>query len=240
MFGPLKAVVFDLDGTLVNSMGGVMEGFRIAVAKKTGAPIDEMLFQSLLGADPLKIFKGLFPQREPAWAEELYEQWLEIEKENAKTWHQKFEGSQELLHGLRNEKIPFGLFTGRDQKSATIILESLNWWNEFFSNENSVFGDQLENPKPSGDGLRLLMDKFSWEPQHTLYVGDHPKDIQAGRDAGCRTAAVVWNFNEEEGITPRMRFRNAWSKWDSLENPDLRLDHPLSLLNYFTQSPKLR
>ena len=79
-----------------------------------------------------------------------------------------------------------------------------------------VCPDHVEHSKPAPDMLLLACEKIGVQPQEALFIGDDERDIEAGRAAGCRTAAVTYGY-----IHPEDNPRN----WGA----DVVVDHPLEL-----------
>jgi phosphoglycolate phosphatase-like HAD superfamily hydrolase len=224
MFGPIKYVVFDLDGTLVNTMPSVVRGLSEAVREGLGHGIPTEELVKSFGPAPRDVLaKWMPPERVPA----AMGHWLDFESRLGAEDLRPFPGVPELLEGLHAARMPMAVFTGRDRRGALRILE-LHGWTRFFGPESLLAGDDGFPTKPRHEGLVMLLQRLGFDPATTVMVGDHPHDATAGRAAGCKTAAALWDLPEGQG-SQRSRFRAAWTKWDSVP-VDVRLTEVGSLL----------
>ncbi|KZZ78092.1 hypothetical protein A3767_18835, partial [Oleiphilus sp. HI0133] len=101
----------------------------------------------------------------------------------------------EILNILDSNQIPWGIVTNKPRLYTELILErsSLN-----LNCKVLVCADDLSNAKPDPEGILLASRELDLNAQDILYVGDHERDIIAGKRAGCRTAAVTFGYFDEE------------------------------------------
>jgi phosphoglycolate phosphatase-like HAD superfamily hydrolase len=229
MFGPIKNFIFDLDGTLIDSMGSAFEGFVGLLEDKYSLKIGRQDLVPHLGKSPRDIF-SVWLKEEQHLNEmmKIWDDWcaeIKIEKVPA------FDGVHELLELLHEKNLNKFIYTGRDRKGAIAFLKLHGWWNKYFNEETLYAGDQGFAPKPSPEALHHLMEKFKLNHDETLFTGDSEKDVIAGNAAGIKTAAALWDLAPFEGKTHRMRFKNAWQMWDQY-SPDLRLSSPRELISW--------
>ena len=106
-----------------------------------------------------------------------------------------------------------GVATNKPVRYAEPIMQRLN-----LAERSAVLvcPDHVEHSKPAPDMLLLACEKIGVQPQEALFIGDDERDIEAGRAAGCRTAAVTYGY-----IHPEDNPRN----WGA----DVVVDHPLEL-----------
>lgn len=224
MFGPISSVVFDCDGTLVDTMSSVIKGLGEAVAHTTNKhPTQEQLLASF-GPAPEGVLKkwmseDLVPQ--------ALQYWINFERGLGPEDMTVFDGVPELLEYLKGKNYQLAIFTGRDRESATRIVKAQGWWGKYFSEESMLCGDDGLGTKPQAEPLVTLMKRLQMDPATTLMIGDHEYDAVSGRGAGTKTAAALWD-NKESGPTERARFKKLWEKWDKIP-VDIRLTSPLSL-----------
>jgi pyrophosphatase PpaX len=226
MFGPVKNIVFDFDGTLVDTMSRVVAGLSGAIQHVSGKNVSRDELVATFGPAPKAVLEQWVPEDK---VDQALEFWLEFE-ENSQSLHMKpFDGVDEMLRFLKAENYSLAIFTGRDRNSTLKILRAHSWLGEFFEEADLICGDDGFDPKPSGEGLNHLISQRSWSPAETLMVGDHPHDMRAGRDALTKTAAALWDLGMAGGKTQRARFRQVWEKWGD-DICDLRLPAPASLV----------
>ncbi len=233
MFGPIHNVVFDFDGTLVNTMSSIAQGMQKAILSTSGKtiPIPD-LFKSF-GPAPRGVLAKWVP--EDVLDQALLE-WSDFDRALDRSAFEIFPGVEELLSNLQELQIPFGLFTGRDRASTLRILKALEWSDRFFPETHIVCGDDGFKAKPSGEGLKHLLEKHAWKAPLTLMVGDHVHDMEAGREAQCPTAVALWDRSFATGLTERSRFSENWQAWDKVSSVDLRLATPDALTAWMKKS----
>jgi HAD superfamily hydrolase (TIGR01549 family) len=226
MFGPIRNLVFDFDGTLVDTMSQVTEGLGSAIERVIGRRIPEKDLVATFGPAPQAVLAQWVPEDKVLLA---LQYWREFDKHSGPEFMRAFPEVEELLEFLKKEGFGIAVFTGRDRESTLKILEARGWYQKYFNEENTVCGDDGHAPKPSPEGLNILLKRFSWKAADTLMVGDHPHDMAAGRAASCKTAAALWDMSMIAGNTQRSRFKQAWEKW-SADACDVRLQSPRSLM----------
>lgn len=225
MLARIENIVFDFDGTLMDTMSRVVSGLQKAV-------------ESIRGEKPSadEVIKNFIPSTEAVvkyWArnEEERNQFLELWRQFGVTGRlssEPFDGVEEMLTKLKELGIGLFIFTGRERESTLSIVEAQGWLGKFFTEEAIVCGDDGFAAKPSEEGLLHLIEKFDLNAPSTLMVGDHLADLQAGRAAGMTTGAVLWDLSMQLGNTRREKFKNLWNYWDE-SLTDVRLKDPSAL-----------
>jgi phosphoglycolate phosphatase-like HAD superfamily hydrolase len=89
------------------------------------------------------------------------------------------------------------VFTGKGRSSAIFTLQQLGLLPRLAI---VVSSDDVPRHKPAPDGIMAILKHCQAEPVHALVVGDSPADIQAGKAAGCRTAAALWGAFSREAV----------------------------------------
>lgn len=224
MFGPIKNIVFDFDGTLVDSMGSVVEGLTEAIRHVTGSVVKREELSKTFGPPPLEVLRRWVPE---AQLLEAHAHWLEFEKHAEIS---TFPGIEDLLRVLREKKIGLAVFTGRDRRGTLQIMRQRSW--EFLET-NLVCGDDGFPPKPAPDALESIMKKNNWLPSESLMVGDHPYDMEAGRRAGMKTGVALWDLPSGP-FTRRRKFQMAWDAVAEVPH-DVKLVEPGSLIRWIQE-----
>jgi HAD superfamily hydrolase (TIGR01509 family) len=119
-----------------------------------------------------------------------------------------FPGIRELLFTLHRKGVKLAVCTGADKRTANCTLAQ-SGLSQFFA--AVVTGDDVSAPKPDPEGLTVAMNAIGANADETVYVGDHPNDIQASRDVGAKTAAAFWGSmhrNKLEDLKPDFLFRH--------------------------------
>ncbi|MBI4810068.1 MAG: HAD family hydrolase, partial [Ignavibacteriales bacterium] len=101
-----------------------------------------------------------------------------------------YDGVREMLDFLKERGLLLAIFTGKGKRSALITLEEIGLKNYF---DVIITGDDVQNHKPSADGIKKVMARFGLEPDQVLMVGDAVADVKAAHEAGVKIAAVLWD-----------------------------------------------
>ncbi len=178
-----SAVVFDLDGTLVDSMPMVLRAFAHALAPFREPLTGEQLFLRL-GAPPERTFRELL--EDDAQVPEAMQRLADYSNTH---WHliTPFEGVYPFFERLRTAGRELALWTGRDRSSSEVILREQRLAPAL---REIVCGDDLETHKPHPEGLVEIMRRLAVLPAQTLYVGDADVDVLAGSEIGVRTILI--------------------------------------------------
>ena len=179
---PTKAVIFDLDGTLLDSLPLVLRAFSHALSPFGGRPTMEMFAN--LGGPPEKIFSGLMPdpRNVPAAIVRLNDFTRENHHHIA-----PFTGVNALLRQLQARGVRLAVWTGRDRLSTEVLLLN-NALTPFF--DAVVCGDDLSTHKPDSAGLVAILRQLAVSPADALYIGDADVDVLGGAGAGVDTMLI--------------------------------------------------
>jgi len=179
---PTRVVVFDLDGTLLNSLPLVLRAFSHALGPFGGKPTMEMF--SHFGGPTEKIFQGLLADARdvPAALTRLHE----FHRDNHHLI-ELFPGAKEMLGELRSRGVALAVWTGRDRASAEHLF-ALHGLEEFFT--EVVCGDDLPSHKPDPAGLREILRRLGLKAHEALYLGDADVDVTGGAGAGVDTILI--------------------------------------------------
>lgn len=178
-----RAVVFDLDGTLVDSMPLVLRGFAHALAPFRPDLGPDDIFDRL-GGPPARTLLELTGDETKA-AEALRR--LESFGFEDGSLVSPFPGLRVLLEALQAAGITMAVWTGRDRHTAEAIL-SAHDLGVFFP--AVVCGDDLPTHKPHPEGLVAIMERLGLQPDEVLYAGDADADVLGGAAAGVRTILI--------------------------------------------------
>ncbi|MDH3271099.1 MAG: HAD-IA family hydrolase [Gemmatimonadota bacterium] len=184
-----RAVLFDLDGTLADTVELILSSFRHTMEVHLGAtPPDE---EFLLGiGTPLPVQIDAFA-RSDTEHRAMLATYVSYQRSLHDGMVRAFPGAVSVLARLKARGVPLGLVTSKSRGIACRTLDVCMLTNSF---DTLVCGDEVEHGKPHPEPvLRALTDLRVDEAAHrVLFVGDSSHDLRAGKAAGVRTAAVGW------------------------------------------------
>jgi len=178
-----RAVVFDLDGTLVDSMPLVLRAFAHALRPTCGELSPETITANL-GGPPDRTFHALI--KDEGKIPEAMQRLMAFSMEN---WRliQPFDGMHALLDDLRGARHPLGLWTGRERETTERILAEHGIAPKL---DACVCGDDLPTHKPHPGGLEEALRQLAVPCEQALFVGDADVDVIAGAECGVRTLLI--------------------------------------------------
>ncbi|MBE8597941.1 phosphoglycolate phosphatase [Xenorhabdus sp. BG5] len=197
----IRAIAFDLDGTLVDSAGGLADALDQALMAK-GLPA--------AGKERVAIWIGngadVMVERALKWAgaelsaeshsetRKLFDKFYET---SITTGSQLFPQVKETLAELAKHHFPMAIVTNKPTPFIAPLLESLGI-SEYFS--LVLGGDDVKEKKPHPAPLYLTMGMFGLHKEELLFVGDSRNDILAAQAAGCPCIGLTYGYNYGESI----------------------------------------
>jgi pyrophosphatase PpaX len=182
-------VLFDLDGTLADTVELILSSYRHTMRTHLGeAPPDERWLSTM--GTPLRDQLAAFA-RDPTEAAGMLETYTTFQRAIHDQVVKPFPGACEVLAGLSARGTRIGIVTSKREEVArrTIAVCGLDT-----HIETLVCAEHVRRGKPDPEAVHLALDALdlSDRADETLFVGDSPFDLRAGRAAGTRTAAVCW------------------------------------------------
>ena len=192
MFSGMQAVLFDLDGTLIDSAPDLSAAADKMRVDRGLTSIPAALYRPMAGAGArgmLDVAFGISPENTdfPALREEFffnYEQCL-TQRTHA------FEGTQELITRLVAINLPWGVVTNKSARFTEPLIRAMTL---FASARAVVSGDTTPHFKPHPEPLFEAARRLGIDPMRCLYVGDDERDIIAGLAAGMGTVAATYGY----------------------------------------------
>jgi pyrophosphatase PpaX len=180
-----ETVLFDLDGTLIDSGDLILASFRHATQTVLGRTIPDDELMANVGGHGIQAQMRAFDEER---AEELVRVYRE---HNMRIYGsvQTFDGIVEELDRLRADGRTLGVVTVKSRPTVDVTFSVLPLAHYF---EAVVTGDDTKCHKPSPDPLLMALDRLGARAETAAYVGDSPFDIRAARAAGMTAVAVGW------------------------------------------------
>lgn len=190
-----RAVVFDFDGTLFDSLPLVLRALQHALAPYADEAPTMAVF-SHLGGPPGSFLPGMV--RDPQNVPDAMRRLDEFHREHSQLMR-PFDGVLGMLEALHALHVPAAIWTGRDRESAERLLE-INRLTEYFA--AVVCGDDLPTHKPDPQGLREIFARLGVAAANAIYVGDADVDVLAGHACGVPTIFIRHARTVPETLRP--------------------------------------
>jgi phosphoglycolate phosphatase len=188
----IKAVLFDLDGTLADTALDLGAALNRLLAEEglpaqSDAAIRPLASHGARGL--LELGFGLGPQH-PDFAA-LRVRFLDHYEQSASERTRLFDGVPELIRGLVERQLCWGIVTNKPMRFTDMLVPTLP-----FPNAPAVVisGDTVGVAKPDARPMLAASSRMGIDAQHCLYVGDAERDMEAGRNAGMRTVLASWGY----------------------------------------------
>lgn len=192
---PIEAVLFDLDGTLLDTARDLAHALNTLLQQedKPALPYDNIRRVVSNGGNAM-VTLGFGTHSGTPEHETLYQRLLNIYGGQLADHTCPFPGIEALLRTLGQLQLPWGVVTNKPSAYTLPLMEQIA-----LSPPCSaiVCSDQVEQRKPHPEAMFLACELIGCNPEQTLYVGDHLRDIEAGRNAGMRTIAALYGYIEE-------------------------------------------
>ena len=179
-------VLFDLDGTLIDSGAIIVASMRHAATTVLGREIPDEQLKAAVGGP------GLIAQMR-ALDEARVDELVEAYRLHNEPLHAQLEacaGIEDALRSLRDEGRRLGIVTAKRQATVRLAFDVIPGLEDYF--EVVVGADDTERHKPHPDPILAALDRLESRPAEAAYVGDSPFDIASAKAAGVTAVAVAW------------------------------------------------
>ncbi|MFT4295321.1 MAG: HAD-IA family hydrolase [Micropruina sp.] len=187
---PPRTVLFDLDGTLADTVPLIVASYQHALPQVLGWRPTREQCTEWIGRTLVDTFTALAPDR----VDELTACYLDWNLANHDAYVRPFPGVTELVDALGESGRGFGVVTSKRLRSAQVSLDCVGLTGRIplLATEEDTAAH-----KPSPDPLRHALHRLGAEAADAVYVGDAVVDLQAARAAGMRSIAVTWGAGDE-------------------------------------------
>lgn len=190
-----KAMLFDLDGTLLDSAPDLVHAYN-KVRQSEGL---ERVSIETVGRGATRGIRGILelgmPEADQATREDWFHRTLAHYRRNSVHKSSLYDGVTDLIEQLVAAGIHWGIVTNKSEALTFPILDAFGLSETIGC---CVCGDTLDQSKPHPAPVRLACEQLGVSPRDVLFVGDDNRDIQAGRAAGTATAAVYYGYGSGE------------------------------------------
>jgi phosphoglycolate phosphatase len=191
----MALVIFDLDGTLVDSVDDLCNSVNAARAYMGLPPLPHDLVASYVGnGAPVLIRRAMGPEASEEQVQEALSFFLSYYREHMLDHTRPYPGVVETLEQLHGQGVKMAVLTNKPQRFSRDLCAGLGLAQYFFQ---IYGGNSFEQKKPDPIGIRTLMQEAGAKPPETWMVGDSATDVLTARNAGVRSVGVTY------GISPQ-------------------------------------
>jgi pyrophosphatase PpaX len=187
-----SAVLFDLDGTLVDTVSLILESFRYSLGK-LGLEAEDQEILNTIGLPLIDVCFGFAGER----GEELFKCYVDYQETIHDRYVKEYAGTTDLFEYLKEKGCHIGIVTSKRKVLAHRGL-AVAGLDKFV--EAVVALEDTEAHKPEPEPVLKALDILGVPAEKALYVGDSPYDIRCGKNAGAATAGVTWGVSTQEQL----------------------------------------
>lgn len=190
----IKSCIFDLDGTLLNTLTTITHYVNLTTAKRGIAPITEQECKRFVGNGALNLIRRTFASKGIDDEDIIREAWQDYVNEyNTDSMYLTvaYDGIPELLKSLKERGILLGVLSNKQDSSTQQIVEKM-----FPGVFDIIRGERSDSVpmKPAPDALLLMMKEMGVKTDEVLFIGDTPVDMKTAKAAGVKAVGVLWGF----------------------------------------------
>jgi len=189
----IKAVIFDLDGTLADTLPDITNSLR----KVTGVDIESDVVRRSVGRGVRVLMEKVYAHYGIVCEDfdEDVRRYSDVYAEDSGHGAAMNPGALELLEWLHENNIPAVVATMKPRKATDKFMDFMGIKEHF---EFYISGDEMERPKPDGWCVEEACRRLGISPAQALMVGDGMTDVLAGKNAGAKTAAVLGGYFDQQ------------------------------------------
>ncbi|KGM55348.1 phosphoglycolate phosphatase [Lysobacter arseniciresistens ZS79] len=190
-----RAVLFDLDGTLLDSAPDMLAAINTMRADRGGEPMLLAELRPHVSKGARAMVQAAFPDIDEATREGWIPVFLDRYRSELGRHCGPFEGVEAMLASLEAAGSVWGIVTNKPESLAAPLLPMLGWQDRC---KVLIGGDSLPARKPDPLPLRVAAERIGVDPSQCIYVGDDERDIVAARAAGMPSVVALWGYRLSE------------------------------------------
>lgn len=213
----ITTAIFDLDGTLLNTLGDLGDSVNVALAKHGFPTATEEQTRQRVGDGIRMLMTRSLPegQRSDAVIDSCLDDFRVAYEQRLMNRTQPYDGIMDTLKALKENHIAVGVLSNKYDLAAKTLIR------HYFGNLCQItMGERPDMPrKPDPKGALSMLKELGGTPENTLYIGDSAVDIETAHNAGLTAVGVTWGFRSAQAL------RDAGA--------DILVDQPKDLLPLF-------
>lgn len=196
----IRCCIFDLDGTLLNTLKALTLTVNLTLEHFGYEPVDEDHVRQFVGDGYKLLMERVLRYRGDEQLEHYEESlkvYLELFAVHSMDGVHPYDGICELLEELKKRGVKTAVLSNKPHPRTVENIETVFGPGYF----DYVAGEQPGIPrKPDPAGVKLILDRFGVKPEECLYFGDTNTDMKTGLGAGLQTVGVTWGFRDREEL----------------------------------------
>ena len=193
--GRPSTVLFDLDGTLIDTAPDFIWCLNTQRARYDRPPLPDAAIRAVVSNGARALVRlGFELEPEDPGFDQYHRELLDLYESRLAVDTVLFPGLGQLLSRLEEDGIPWGIVTNKPVRFAAPLIVALGLAERC---STLICPDHVTERKPHPEPLYLACQRIGAVPTKAIYVGDHERDIEAGRNAGMRTIAVRYGYIEQ-------------------------------------------
>lgn len=202
-----KAVIFDLDGTVLDTLETIAYYVNLTMKKNGLKTLPTEDYNYLLGNSSRYLIKETLKrvsekELSSEEKERILEEYNTTYNDNPLRSTKPYEGVVDVLKAMKEKGLKVGVFSNKPHPTCVKVTEQI-FGAGFF---DGIQGQKDSIPrKPNPQGLFAMMEDFGVSPEETIYIGDTEVDLETGERAGVDTYFVHWGFRKPEDVKDMKR-----------------------------------
>ena len=202
----VRAVLFDLDGTLVDSLDDLTDAVNHIRGVFAHPPLTSDDVRQKVGKGARNLVQQVLPNAVDADIDRALELFLDFNRLHIADKSMLYPGIPEVLRSLASSDIKMAVISNKNEDLSRLILETLGI-DDLFASVSG--GDTYQERKPSPLPVLAEIEKMGFSPDECAIAGDSVNDIEAGRLAGIATIACTWGYGGADELTGATVFINT-------------------------------
>ena len=209
-----KAVLFDLDGTLINTLDDLTDVMNTTLAEFGGSAMTPQQCRPLLGVGLRYWVENALPKDKHEFIEPLMTKFRALYNDNCLNKSAPYDGIMELTDKLAELGLKQAVVTNKNEDVSLVMIKKVFGEEKFPIIRGAVNGIGC---KPDPQIVFDVLDEFGVKPEETLFVGDGEADLDVAKNSGATSVWVSWGFRNPDELEGR--------------KPDHTVNHPLEIID---------